>query len=353
MTSEFGTWRNPLECERLAKAYWNDGALFPPKPLHRPRIGQPWPADFIPYWRTYIDRPIPPHRPYFYAWGSIRDTEFWRKLSIRLTNDTILSRGISWAGMVGNVEAFQAMTSTVLNDYSKAILESPGHVPAPSGSFSRTLIQTARHRMRLVHPDVIDFMRTREIWTDTDALNLAHAYNTNDLRSTIRHVGLPEAISFSDFEPGFLEHWFDRALKTPGWGASEQVMFLLHWYQHVDPSWTHQRLQRARRDVHPDVDTVLLAMCVGFEPVGIDHEPTQVETNRKPLYNTVHQWQIASHGLAAMDVNAEKETHQGLMALLQAMDPKTPWEVYNIAAQCLRSEMQGPAVSEWKLPSLA
>ena len=126
MTSEFGTWRNPLECERLAQAYWNDGALFPPKPLHRPRIGQPWPADFIPYWRTYIDRPIPPHRPYFYAWGSIRDTEFWRKLSIRLTNDTILSCGISWAGMVGNVEAFQAMTSTVLNDYSKAILESPG-----------------------------------------------------------------------------------------------------------------------------------------------------------------------------------------------------------------------------------
>ena len=41
------------------------------------------------------------------------------------------------------------------------------------------------------------------------------------------------------------------------------------------------------------------------------------------------------------------------MALLQAMEPKTPWEVYNIAAQCLRSEMQGPVESEWELPSLA
>lgn len=344
-TMDFGDrLRDKQECERIALSYWNDARLpnVSHSVLSSPKVGEAWPKEFMPHWRRWIAQRQPTTATHFASWATIRDVPFWKALSKHINDDVIMGRGLAYAGMHGNLQAFGAVSSTALENYTASVLR--GHIPT-----GHRLLRLAHEQARIVHPDVVALMQTKGWWTQADALALAQAYQSDDVDGpSILRVD-PTGRRMYGFEAGFLVDWCTKALGSLGWGGQEQLLLLAHMYAMMDARWARLFLQQGGAAcLHPSIDMALVELSLGvpMQEVGFALDP-----RLGSLYAALESVSQSRRGPGEWIPPAN--CHPGLVMRMDLMPSRDFLNLYATGVACKRAELgHNEPLAMLDLPSL-
>ncbi len=336
--------RDKQECERIARSYWNDARL--PNVSHSvltsPKVGEMWPKEFMGHWRKWIAQREPTTATHFASWASIRDVPFWKALSKHINDDVVMGRGLAYPGMHGNLQAFAAASEVALENYTASVLA--GHVPT-----GHRLLRLAHEQARIVHPDVVQFMRGKGLWTPTDALGLAQAYQHEDVDgASILRVD-PTGRRMYGFEAGFLDDWCTKALGTLGWGAPEQLALLAHMYSMMNPRWARAFFQHHGTGLlHPSIDMALVELSLGvrMHDLGFAIEPRLAS-----LFTAIES--VVQSRLDGEDWTPSAHCHPGVALRMDLMPGRDFLSVYSMGVAFKREALgQNEPIAVLELPAL-
>lgn len=307
------------------------------------KVGEKWPVEFMPYWRKWMrERPQTPET-HFSAWATVHDVPFWIEVVKHINNDVILGRGLAWAGMHGNLSAFAAASNAAIDQYAVNTFAPP--------SSGHRIARLASEQAKIVHPDVVVFMRDRGNWDQADISRLARAYALDDPDGAgiLRIDRLSRGLT--GFEPTFYHDWYTKAMTQLNLNADEQAHLVAHMLSRVD-KYFGMNTEHHRSILHPDVDVGLLKLALGSTPgwaFGSAFDRAKPEL--REVYATIES--VAKTMYVEKPWVPETDSHPGLAMMVDLAPPRTAMELYRLGVQCSKIELgQTVSVEAIALPSL-
>lgn len=335
--------KDKKKCQEIALNHWDSSKMPDGSTFSTTKVGEKWPVEFMPYWRKWMrERPQTPET-HFSAWATVHDVPFWIEVVKHINNDVILGRGLAWAGMHGNLAAFAAAPNAAIDQYAVNTFAPP--------SSGHRMARLASEQAKIVHPDVVVFMRDRGNWDQADISRLARAYALGDVDGAgiLRIDRLSRGLT--GFEPAFYHGWYTKAMIQLNLNADEQAHLVGHILLHVDKYFSLDT-QHHRSVLHPDVDVGLLKLALGSSQAwawGSQFDTAKPEL--RDIYATLES--VAKAMYAGKTWVPEAGSHPGMAMMVDLTPPRTTMELYRLGVQCARIELGNTAtVDALALPSL-
>ena len=320
---------DPRRCKEIALRHWNEGRLTDGTQLRAPKVGESWPGAFMPYWRQAIRNRQPTTETRFNAWATIHDRPFWNALVKHIADDAIVGRGLTWAGMHGNMAAFGAASEAALETYAANTFVPTNTFASRPGTQQR-IARLASAQKKIVHPDVVVFMRDKGYWNQTHISELVEAFSVDDPDgASILRID-PLSRGLMGFEPSFYHDWFSKAMGLLHWSADEQARFVGHLLTHVDACMGLHRMVASTAGVHSELDLGMLMLSVGAKPAwAIRHS---VSPEIESIHATIHT--VATAMREGLPWNPSTTSHSGVALHMDLMPPQSFMELYRLGCAC-------------------
>lgn len=329
------------KCKEIALRHWNEGRFTDGTQLRTPKVGESWPKAFMPHWRKAIRDRASTKETRFNVWATIDDLPFWKTLVGHLNDEVVVGRGLAWAGMHGNMAAFKAASAASLNIYASHIFS-----PAPS---SHRISRLAFAQAKIVHPDVVVFMRDKGYWDQAHISELVQAYSVDELNgASILRID-PMSRGLVGFEPSFYLEWFVKSLELLDWSADEQARFIAHMFTHVDRYLNVHQMVAENPGTHPELDVEMLMLALGANPTWAIRSVVSLEEGA--IYATIH---AAARAMQDDQAWVSKiDSHPGVSLRMDLMPPQSAMELYRLGCACKKlSHAPTPMLDTLALPTM-
>lgn len=330
--------------EKDAFSIWEDGDMV--VDWRTPKLGEKWDPRYLPHWRKWAGEKRAIEYSSYYR--SIDDKEFWRRASSNFSQQESYLYALMDAAKCGNLAPFEVFETK--------------HIAAYAQAFD-VVRMNVRTNHGPVHPDVIEWMREKGHWNQSDVERLARNYLLE--RKSDRSHQVPCLTSGDErgaTTQGFVFDWCTKSLRDNGWSADAQAQFLGNTMMNVSGHYWGDILPQLKRWLHPEVDVVMLAAVCGFSYKaeafgGIGENPGVAQVYASVnAFVTNPQKKEAWMSSKSLPLQVMEWTvpngHPGLNVLLELSQPGNAMEMYRLAMQVKNGELRGPTMEQVELPAL-